>query len=479
MFKKAFVVFIFVFSFNFIAADTYQVFFDNNTISPEDKAALSLFDIVSFSKNSKGLTYILNLTSQEALQLRLLYSLDPFEFKVNGNKDSYSDLSQINERIDSISTDYSEISDVFIIGNSVEGREIKALRITGASKSDTPEILFVGLHHAREWISYEVPLSIAEFIVKNHSSNSYIQEILDNSVLWFVPMLNPDGYVYSWEEDRMWRLNRRVHPNSTVGVDLNRNYDSSWIKVEYYHGEEPFSEPETRAVRNLIENNVDSIPESTGIQNLDGLITYHSFGQLILYPPGSTNDPPEELALYEDLSSGMSGHIFSQCGSNYLVMQISSLYNTYGEMTEWFMINNDNKPAFTYELRPQMGNDAGFDLSADQINDTVKENIPPAFYFISSIIKGTADINLDIDDSGVVDFIQDTEYEYECRRDDLPEDDTDTADEDVLNDEAQQVADTENQDDEVDDNNEPGKIPEEISDEDVQKSSGCSLTKLL
>ena len=456
------VIFALILVFNFVEADPFKVSFPSD--SSEAKKALSTFDIVSASKTGSRLNYVLNLTPEEALVLKILFDIETVELQLPEDKDSYSSLDEIDRRLDDIAKDNEDVAQIFVIGDSVEGREIKAVRISSTDQENVPEILFVGLHHAREWISYEVPLSIAEFIVNNKDSNTFLRNILNNAVLWFVPMLNPDGYLYSWEEDRMWRLNRRIHPDSTIGVDLNRNYDATWIEVDYYHGTEPFSEPETTAIRNLIENNVSSIPEKTGIQSLDGLITYHSYGQLILYPPGSTDEPPEEIELYEELTSQMSGHIFSQCGSNYLPMQITGLYNTFGEMTEWFMINNENKPAFTYELRPHMGDSAGFDLSPQQITDTVKENIPAAFYFISTIIEENTQINMDPDENGVADIIQDTNYHYECSRKDLENEDSDD-----LNDQ------------DTDDSTEPdlsepdSENPDDQTENENGKSSGCAL----
>jgi len=472
------IIFTLIMAFNFIEAETFEVSFPAD--SSDTKEMLSTFDIVSASKIGSRLNYILNLTPEEALQLKILFNIEAIELQLPEDKDSYSNLEEINKRLNNIVKD-NELAQIFVIGKSVEGREIKAVRISSSDQADCPEILFVGLHHAREWISYEVPLSIAEFIVNNKDSNTFLHNILNNAALWFVPMLNPDGYLYSWEENRMWRYNRRINPDSTIGVDLNRNYDSSWIKVDYVHGEKPFSEPETTAIKNLIENNVSSIPSETGIQSLDGLITYHSYGQLILYPPGSTNEPPEEIELYEELGSQMSNQIFSQCGSNYLTMQITGLYNTFGEMTEWFMINNENKPAFTYELRPHTGDSAGFDLSPQQITDTVKENIPAAFYFISTIIEGNTQINMDLDENGIADIIQDTGYEYECSREDLENEDSDDQDhpdnfeepDDLSSDEESVVT---NDPDSSDNNTE---IPDDQTENENQKSSGCSLTKLI
>jgi hypothetical protein len=333
---------------------------------------------------------------------------------------AYYDLDEINRRIDNLGKQDSGYAEIFVIGHSVEGREIKAVRITRIREisEDLPEVLLAGTHHAREWISYEVPLSIAEFLMEYADSNSYVSDILDRSVVWIVPMLNPDGFVFSWESERYWRNNRRVNPDSSIGVDLNRNYDSSWTKVEYDHGTGPFSEPETVAIKQLIENSFEK-PLENGIRSLDGLITYHSFGQMIMYPPGSTHDPAEKSKYYKDLAVNMSDLTFSECESVYLAMQASELYFTFGEMTEWFMNTHDGKPAFTIELRPHSGGNNDFVLPAQQIRDTVKENISPAMYLIEHIITGEIAVNMDKDGNGKSDVIENTFYDYKCDRSDL------------------------------------------------------------
>ena len=59
----------------------------------------------------------------------------------------------------------SGVAKVYDIGDSVEGRDIWAVRIsdnpTIDEDVDEPSVLFVGCHHAREWISVEVPLYLA------------------------------------------------------------------------------------------------------------------------------------------------------------------------------------------------------------------------------------------------------------------------------------------------------------------------------
>ncbi len=409
--------FVLIFFFCSLQADMFRI-----RIEKDDeylKHLAGMLDVAGAGKTSDGtIELMVNAVESDIELLGEFGVVDEIVENIEITPDYY-DLDQIYERVDGLEKSSGGRAQVFVIGRSIEDREIKAVRISkNNSDADLPEILLAGTHHAREWISYEVPLSIAEFIVENMDSNPYVSDILERSVIWLVPVLNPDGYVYSRDQERYWRYNRRINPDMTVGVDLNRNYDSSWMQVEYVHGTGPFSEPETVAIRDLMKNSFEK-PFENGIKSLDGLITYHSYGQMILYPPGSTNDPAEKSEYYNELASKMAELTFSECGSVYLVMQTSGLYFTFGEMTEWFMNSFDGKPSFTIELRPHMNGVNDFVLPAGQIMDTVKENITPAMYLIEHIITGKTAINMDNDGNGKNDVIENTRYDYKCDRSDL------------------------------------------------------------
>src|SRR5262245_26251864 len=147
------------------------------------------------------------------------------------------------------------------IGTSVQNRTIYALRITEGD-GDKPNILFMGLHHANEWMSLETVVYLARYFLANAHETSRIDTILEKANLWFIPLVNPDGLEYSQVHDNLWRKNRRDNGDGTFGVDLNRNYGFQWgvglpsntTDIEY-PGPESFSEPETIAVRDFTLDN--------------------------------------------------------------------------------------------------------------------------------------------------------------------------------------------------------------------------------
>ncbi|MFQ5599395.1 MAG: M14 family zinc carboxypeptidase [Candidatus Krumholzibacteriia bacterium] len=179
-----------------------------------------------------------------------------------------------------------------VIGHSFEGRPIHALKISDEPDLEDPDeadVLIVGNHHARELMSVEVPLHLARTLIAAYGRSPRLSALVDGREVWIVPMLNPDGHVFQEQTQRRpgWRKNRRTIGDGTVGVDLNRNYAYLWGHDnigsspdplnETYRGEHAFSEPESDAIRQLAERCDFRIT-----------ISYHSFGELLLYPWGWT-----------------------------------------------------------------------------------------------------------------------------------------------------------------------------------------------
>jgi carboxypeptidase T len=249
-------------------------------------------------------------------------------------------------------------------------------------------VAFFGCHHAREWISVEVPYRLAEHLL-DHSSSDPVQQWLQRGEVWVAPMVNPDGHEYTRTEDRLWRKNRRRNPNGSVGVDPNRNYGYMWGTLDIstashvpsdqtYVGPRAFSEPEVRAVRDLVAG-----------QLFAGVLTYHSYSQLILYPWGHTTRPIKDaadLSDVRDLAEEMERLVKGVHGKTYTAQQASQLYPTAGDTTDWTYGEYD-VPSLTVELRPASASEGGFILPADQIGPCWEENRPAALEFIRRVLE--------------------------------------------------------------------------------------------
>ena len=282
--------------------------------------------------------------------------------------------------------EHPDLAALEVIGTSVEGRSIYALRLSDEAEEidlDEPAVLVVGCHHAREWISVEVPLYFADYLLENYLKDGVVTRLLNYTEIWIVPVLNPDGYQYSWTTDRWWRKNRRNNGDGTIGVDINRNYGyefegagSSDDPASYtYRGSSAFSEPETQAMRNLLDG-------TTFGRTFQGGLSYHNYSQVVIFPWGYTYDEVENVQEYEWVSGNMvnlinAGHSNPQY--DYVAGQGSHLlYNTNGDFGDW-VHGTLGIMALTVELRP-----AGapyFELPANEIIPTCAENLPAFLYF--------------------------------------------------------------------------------------------------
>jgi carboxypeptidase T len=299
---------------------------------------------------------------------------------------AYHSAESLEQDLRALAEGAPEIAELRQIGQSVEERPIWALRIGDRHGSDR-KLLFMGCHHAREWIAVEVPYLLAEHLVTNANA-SPVKEWLEQGELWVAPMVNPDGHEHSRVTERLWRKNRRPNPDGSIGVDPNRNYGYMWGTINddrssrvpsdiTYVGPRAFSEPETRAVRDLI-----------GRELFRGVITYHSYTQLILYPWGHTLNAIPALAdrsRMKTLAERMRDLIAGVHGTVYTAQQSSRLYLTAGDTTDW-TYGVYGIPSFTIELRPLTVAEGGFILPPDQIQPTWEENKPAALEFIAQAL---------------------------------------------------------------------------------------------
>jgi carboxypeptidase T len=298
----------------------------------------------------------------------------------------YHSVQTLEQELKTLAASRPEIVELQEIGRSVEGRTIWALRI-GERKGNARKLLFMGCHHAREWIAVEVPFLLADHLVKNASQDP-VKQWLSQGEIWVAPMVNPDGHEYCRTTERLWRKNRRPNADGSFGVDPNRNYGYMWGTLnvptssqvpsdDTYVGPRAFSEPETRAVRDLI-----------GRELFRGVITYHSYSQLILYPWGYTSTPivdPTDLQKISTLAQRMADLIKGVHGEVYTPEQSSSLYPTAGDTTDW-TYGAYGIPSYTIELRPTDVASGGFILPADQIQPTWEENRDAALEFIAQTL---------------------------------------------------------------------------------------------
>ncbi len=304
---------------------------------------------------------------------------------VNGDFHSYTELER--DLLDLENT-FPDLAKVYDIGDSLEKRNIYALKISDnvLFDEDEAETLFLGCHHAREWITVEVPYLIGKYLLENYHLDVSIKNLVDQSEIWIVPLVNPDGLEYSIHFYRYWRKNRRDNGDGTYGVDLNRNYGYQWgydnsgsspnTSSDVYRGTAPFSEPESQAIRDFAAQH-----------HFMSLISYHSYSQVILYPWGFTFQPSGQDALLNELATNMSQRIQAVYGSYYSFGQGSgSLYTTNGSTTDW-SFGTYGIPSFTLELPPSSAQLGEFFNAEEDIQPIFQENLQAVLYLIEWAIQ--------------------------------------------------------------------------------------------
>jgi Zinc carboxypeptidase len=252
---------------------------------------------------------------------------------------------------------------------SLEGRAVEGIEITeNAGAADgKPVFLQMGVHHAREWPSAEMPMEWATELVDKHAAGDQRTiDLLGRARVIVVPIINPDGYNLSRESlveagqpvvDPGFAYKRRncriqdlatpaagecgLSENRDKGVDPNRNYGGFWggggaslePTNDTYRGPAPFSEPETQNVRELVSE-----------RQVTTLITNHTYSDLVLRPPGlkSQGEPPDE-PIYKDLGDTMAAE------NGYASQKSWELYDTSGTTEDWSYYATGGL-GFTFEI---------------------------------------------------------------------------------------------------------------------------------
>jgi murein tripeptide amidase MpaA len=288
----------------------------------------------------------------------------------------YKPLADINTRVDELVSAYPALVQkltVNALNPTHEGRSFFAMRITGTGgPASKPAVLFNSCQHAREWVSPMTTMYIATQLLCQYGSDPEVTALMDAVEFLIVPIVNPDGYLYSWGPSRLWRKNRRDNGGGDWGVDLNRNWSVDWGGPEstssdpgndLYYGPSAFSEPETQAMRDFI------LARPQIVAHVD----FHSYSQVILQPWGYTNTLPPDYDEVHALGGDMSAAALAVNGFAYPHGSGDSLlYLASGTFSDWS--HSQGPYAYTIELRPSDFGGGGFELPPTEILPTAEEN---------------------------------------------------------------------------------------------------------
>jgi hypothetical protein len=233
---------------------------------------------------------------------------------------------------------HPQLVHLFSLGTSYEGRDLIGARVSDDATDNLsePGVFYVGQHHAREHLTVEVVLSLLHLYADTRPrTSSQIWKLVHTRQIYIVPSLNPDGAEYDigGGSYHYWRKNRQPNADAT-GTDNNRNYTYKWGCCggsdgygggETYRGPSPLSAPENHRMADFMIAHPNVM---TGI-------SYHTYGDLILYPYGYTyeDEPPDMDHVDHQTFVAMGAAMEATAG--YHAQQSSDLYITDGDWNDW------------------------------------------------------------------------------------------------------------------------------------------------
>ena len=301
------------------------------------------------------------------------YPVAGFEF---GTMGGYYTFDEVVRELDSMRLVYPTlITEKQSIGTSIQGRNLWMVKISDNpdQNEQEPDILYDGLHHAREPQSMMTILYFMYYLLENYGTDAEVTDLVNTRELYFVPVVNPDGYVYNQQTDPngggLWRKNRRNNGDGSFGVDPNRNYGFQWgydnfgsspfPSDETYRGTAPFSEPENQAIRDFCNSH-----------NIQLCLSYHSYGDLLIYPYGYNDRVTPDSLTFIDLASNMTQ--FN--GYDYGTPGQTVGYTVNGSSDDWMYGEQITKPKI-FSMTPEVG--PWFWPSPSEIYPLAQENLYP------------------------------------------------------------------------------------------------------
>ncbi len=302
-----------------------------------------------------------------------------------GSMGGYFTLVEMQQILDSMALLYPNLITVKQAIDpiqSIEGRTIWYVKISDNPNTNEaePQVLYTALHHAREACSLSQLIFYMWYLLENYSTNPDIAATINSTELYFVPCLNPDGYVFNQTNSPngggMWRKNRRVNGGNTFGVDLNRNYGNNWgfdntgssptSSSDTYRGTAAFSEPETQAIRNFCNAH-------TFVSALNA----HTYGNLLVYPWGYI---PGLLTPDSATFINLGVHLTEESRFQYGTADQTVAYVVNGCSDDWMYGEQTTKPKM-FAMTPEAGSATdGFWPVSSRILDICKTTFKQNYY---------------------------------------------------------------------------------------------------
>ena len=308
-----------------------------------------------------------------------------------GSMGGFYTLAEVTAELDSMRMLYPNlITEKVSIGNTVEGRPTYMVKISDNPdvNEDEPEVLFTALHHAREPEGMMQMIYFMYYLLENYNTDASVKYLVDHREIYFIPVVNPDGYEYNHQMTPnggyMWRKNKQdnngngTFQESYDGIDLNRNYgpyaywnssnggSSTYPGDETYRGTAPFSAPETANIRDFL-----------AAHNIKCELNYHTYGNYLIYPYGALSMETPDSAIFREYSSDMTAYNGYFAGLDLEAVGYSTRGNSDDYAYDGDTVANHGK---IFAMTPEVGS-TGFWPSQSEIFPLAEENLMPNLYY--------------------------------------------------------------------------------------------------
>ncbi|XP_038117133.1 carboxypeptidase B [Culex quinquefasciatus] len=282
--------------------------------------------------------------------------------------DHYWSLEEVYDFVEEVAAK-SDMVTAFDIGTTHEGRPLKALTLSknGYINMERPVVFMDAGIHAREWATI---MTIMHLLHEFTEHPELYAEQLDNTDFVIIPVLNPDGYVFAHQENRLWRKNRAQYNMLCAGVDLNRNFPAMWrftsnACTSSYAGPFATSEPETRAMMSLMD------------QYKAAMVMYvavHTSGEMVLWPWGYEATYVDNWEEHDELGKQAAAAIVAVGGPEWTVGNSVEVLNYEASgATDDYAYTVGARLAYTIELKG--AGTTGFEIAAEEISKCNRETM--------------------------------------------------------------------------------------------------------
>lgn len=302
-----------------------------------------------------------------------------------GSLAGFYTFNEAMAQLDSMKVMYPNlITSKIQIGSTVENRPIYMVKISDNPDMEEiePEALYTAMHHAREPGGMMTVIYFMYYLLENYATNPSVKYLVDNRQLYFIPVVNPDGYEHNRTTNPsgggMWRKNRKNN-GSSYGIDLNRNYgpqaywnapnggSSTSPSSDTYRGTAPFSEPETQALRDLVNSRKFRVA-----------LNYHTYSNLLIYPYGALSHETPDSMIFREYATEMTQFNGYSPGTD---MQTVG-YSTRGNSDDFMYDGDLTTRGKILAMTPEVGTTSdGFWPPQSRIYPHVQENLFPNLYY--------------------------------------------------------------------------------------------------